>query len=102
MIVTVITVGVVQVALYQVIDVIPMGHRLVAAVGPVLVRFIMSVALVVRCASFRVGRVHFKAMIVHVIAVCVMHVAIVQIVCVSVVLHRRMAAIMAMLVGVGT
>jgi hypothetical protein len=68
-IVTVVAVEVVQVALHQVIDVISMGHCLVAAVGPVLVRFFMPVALVVRRASFRIRRVHLQAMVIHMIAV---------------------------------
>jgi hypothetical protein len=101
-IVTVVAVEVVQVALHQVIDVVPMRHSLVAAVGPVLVRFFMPGAFVVRRASFRIRRVHLQAMVVHVIAVRIMHMPVVQVVGVPVVFYRRMAAVLAMLVGVRT
>jgi len=68
-IVAVVAVTVVQVAFHQVIDVISMGHCLVAAVCPMNMRFVMPVAFVIWCAFVRVCRVHFQAMVVHVIAV---------------------------------
>lgn len=68
MIVTVIAVDVMQVALHQVIDVIAMGYRFMATVGGMPMRFFMPVALVLRRASFRIGRIHLKAMVVHMIA----------------------------------
>jgi hypothetical protein len=99
-IVTMIAVEVVQVALHQVIDMVAMGHSFVAAVGSMSVRLFMPVALVVRCASFRILRVHLQAMVVDMIAVCIVHMTIMQIVRMPIVLHRRMAAILPMLVGV--
>jgi hypothetical protein len=69
MIVTVFAVGVMQMAIHQIIDVISVRYCLVAAVGPMAMRFIMSVALVLGSTSLRIGRVHLQAMIVHVIAV---------------------------------
>jgi hypothetical protein len=69
MIVAVVAVGVVQMAIHQVIYVIAMGHCLVAAVAPMSVRLLMSVTLVAWRASFRIRRVHLDPMIVHVIAV---------------------------------
>jgi len=68
-IVAMVAVMVVQMALHKVIDVIPMGHCLVAAVCPMYVRFIMAGAFVVRRAFVRICRVHFQAMVVNVIAV---------------------------------
>jgi hypothetical protein len=69
MIVTVVAVGVMQVAIHQVIDVISVRYCLMAAVGPMAMRFLMPVALVLGSTSLRIGRIHFHAMIVHVIAV---------------------------------
>ena len=54
MIVAVDAMGVMQVAVHQVIDVIPVWHRLVAAVHAVNVLFIVSEAFVAWCAFLRI------------------------------------------------
>ena len=69
MIVTVVAVGVMQMAIHQVIDVISVRYCLVTAVGSMAMRFVMSVALVLGSTFLRIGRVDLQAMIVHVIAV---------------------------------
>ena len=90
--------GVVQVAVHQVIDVIPVGHRLVAAVRAVNVLLVMREAVVAWRAFLGIRRIHLNVVIVHVIAVRVVQVAIVKIVGVTIVLNRRVATVGAMLV----
>ena len=102
MIVAVAAMGMVQVAIHQVIDVIPVGYCLMAAVRAVNVRLIMPGTVVARCAFLRIHRAHLNAMVVHLIAVWIVQVAIVKIVRMAVVLHSRMATVRAMLVVVST
>lgn len=94
--------GMVQMTIHQVIDVIPVGYCLVAAVHAVNVRLIMSGTVVAWSAFVRIRRVHFNAVVVHVVAVWMVQVAIVKIVRVAIVLHSRMATVRAMLVAVST
>jgi hypothetical protein len=63
------TVVIVQMPVDQVIDVIPMRHRFVAAVCAVNVVLVMSGTLVRGCTFLRIGRTHFDGMIVDMIAV---------------------------------
>ena len=56
----------------------------------------------VRCAIFRIHRVHLNAVVVHVTIMRVVQVAIVQIVRVAIVFQGRMATIGAVLVAVST
>ena len=51
MVVTMIVVGVVQVALDEIIDMVAVGHRLVPAIGAVFVRDLVTAAIVVGCAA---------------------------------------------------
>ncbi len=51
MIVAMATVGVVQVAIYEIVDMIAVGHGLVSASGPMRVRCVVASALVSRRAS---------------------------------------------------
>jgi hypothetical protein len=53
-IVAVVTVGMVKVAIHQVVDMISVGYRLVAAVHAMSVRPIMSGAVVAWCAFIRI------------------------------------------------
>ncbi len=91
----------VQMAIHQVIHVIAMRNRFVAAVRTVSVRLLMRRAGVVRRAFLRVRCRHLDLMVVHMIAVSVMQVAIVQIIRVVVVFHGGVPAVWAMLVGMG-
>jgi hypothetical protein len=94
--------GMVQVAIHQVIDVIPMGYCLVSAVHAVNMRLIMSGTAVGWCAFLRIHRVHLNAVVVYVITVRMVHVAIVKIIRVAIVLHGFMATVRAMLVAMST
>jgi hypothetical protein len=99
-IVAVDAVGVVEVAVHQVIDVIPVRHRLVAAIRAVNVLLVVREAIMAWRTFLGIRRAHLNVMVVHVIAVGVVEVAIVKIVHVAIVLHRRMATVRAVLVAV--
>jgi hypothetical protein len=62
-VVAVVAVGVVQMPLDQVIDVVAVRHRLVAAARPVLVLLVVPAAVVARRAGRRVGRADFQAVL---------------------------------------
>jgi hypothetical protein len=62
-IITVIAVWMMQVALYEIIDVVAVGHRLVPAIAAVFVRALMAAAIVVGCAALRVLRTDFQDML---------------------------------------
>jgi len=94
--------GMVQMAVHQVIDVIPVRYCLMAAVGTVNVRLIMSRTFVAWCAFLRIRRAHLNAVVLNVIAVGMVQVAILKIVRVAIVLHGRMATVRAMFVAVST
>lgn len=64
-----IAVRMVQVAVDQVIDMVAVGNRFVAAAGTVAVGLVVSVALVFRGAAVRVLGADFQHMLVHVIPV---------------------------------
>jgi hypothetical protein len=63
MVVTMIAVGVVQVALDEIIDMVAVGHRLVAAIWAVFVRDLVTAAIVVGRAALRVLRTDFQDML---------------------------------------
>jgi hypothetical protein len=92
-VVAVTIVRVVEMALDQVVGVIAMRHRRMAAVDAVDVTGGMAGAAMVRRALGRVGRVDRDRVLIDVIAVDVMQVPIVQIVDVAGVLDRGMAAV---------
>lgn len=60
MVVTMIAVGMVQVALDEIIDMVAVGHRLVPAIGAVFVRDLVTAAIMVGCAALRVLRIDFQ------------------------------------------
>lgn len=92
--------GMMQVSIHQVIEVIPVRYRLMAAVHAVNVRLIMTGTLVALRAFLRVRRAYFDAVVVHMVAVGVVQVPIVKVVHVAIVLHSGMATVRAMLVAV--
>ena len=100
MIVAVSAVRMVQMAIYQVINMVAMRHGFVAAVGTVSVRLLMGGAAVVRCAFLRIRLGHLNLMVVHMITVIVMQVAIVKIIGVAVVFHGGVPAVWPMHVAV--
>jgi len=92
-VVAVAVVGVMEVALDQVIDVIPVRHARVSAAGAVDVVGGVAGAAMVRRALRRVGRVDGDRVFIDVIAVDVVQVSIVEIVDVAGVLDRDVAAV---------
>ena len=69
-------VGVMEVAIHQVIGVIPMRYSLVAAVRAVCMRLIMSGTGMARRTFLRINRAHCYLVVFHVISGKVMQVAI--------------------------
>jgi hypothetical protein len=92
-IVAVAAVGMMEVVLDQVVDVVPVGHGLVTAPRAVLVIGVVAGAAVVRRAVGRVVGVHPEGVLVHVVGVHVMEVSIVQVVDVILVLDRGVATV---------
>ena len=100
MIITVITVRMVEVAFNQVVGVVAVRNSLVSASRPVFVALFMSAAIVVRGTRCRVLPAYADLMLVNVIAVCVVEVPIVKIILMAVVLHGRVSAVRTMHVSV--
>jgi hypothetical protein len=100
MIVAMGAVEMVQMTFHEVVNVVPMGHGLMATGRPVNMRLLMSGAVVAWCAFLRIRRVHLNAVFVHVPIMWMVQVSIVKIVCVAIVVHGRMTTIRAMLVAV--
>jgi hypothetical protein len=73
-------VWVVQMAVHQVIDVVPVRNLRMAARGTVRVRLVVCPTGVLRRAPIRILPVHRDAVLVPVIIVCVVEVTIVEIV----------------------
>jgi hypothetical protein len=99
-VVAVTVVRVMQVAGHQIVDVIAVRDLLVTAIGTVNMAGRMSAAIVLRCAALRVTSSGGDLVIVDVIAVLMVHVAIVKVVGVSIVAHGDMSAIRTVRVGV--
>jgi hypothetical protein len=97
-VVAVVAVRVVQVAVHQIIDVLAVRDRLVAAVRPVLVCRVVGAARVFRRAGAGVGAVDFQLVFLDAAFAMVVQVAIVKVIDVVAVLDRRMTAIRAVLV----
>lgn len=89
--VTVAVVGVVQVAVHQIVHVVAVRHGRVATIGAMLMRGIVPGAIV-RGAIGRIGRADFQGALVVVPVMRTVEVSVVQIVDVVAVLHRRVAA----------
>lgn len=84
MVVTVVTVRVMQVAAHPVIDVRPMGNRRVPAAGAVLVGRWMHPAFMARLALLGVGVADGDDVVIHVVTVLVVEVAVMEVVLVPV------------------
>ena len=96
MIITVVSVSMVQMAVDQVIDVIPVRNRLVSAVRSVHVTGFVAAALMRRRALIGVARRHRNDVLVDVVAVWVMEMTVVQVIDVTIVLDRGVPAAGAM------
>ena len=87
-------------AIDEVIDVVAMRHRFVAAAGAMDVSGFVAVAVMIWGAGVRVGGADGDAVFIDVVAVRVVQVAVVQVVNVAVVLDGGVAAARAVLVRV--
>jgi hypothetical protein len=97
-VVTVIAVRMVQVAVDEIVDVIPMRHRFMAA--PRSVNVARLVAAAARRALVRIFGAHFEPVLVYMIAVRMMQMPVMQIINMIVVLDGSMSAVRAMLMVV--
>jgi len=98
-IVAMVAVRVMQVAVDQVIDMVAVGHRFMAAAGAVAVGLVVAVALVFRGAAIRVFGADFQHMLVHVIAVGMVQMTVVQVINVILMADGHMAALRPVLMG---
>lgn len=93
-------VGMMQVALDDIIHMVAMGNRLVAAPWAVVVPLVMAFAGVARGAGGRIFCGHLNFVLLHTLGGLVVQVAIVQVIDMVPVLHRGVAAGFAVLVAV--
>ncbi|MCO7233471.1 MULTISPECIES: hypothetical protein [unclassified Cobetia] len=99
MIITVVTMGVVQVAIDQVVDVIAVRNRFVTATRTMYVIRRMSIAAMLRCAGIGIYRSYLDDMLIHVVFMGMMQVTVMEVVNVVAMLDAGMATIRAMLMG---
>jgi len=97
-VVAVIAVRMVQVAVDEIVDVIPVRHRFMAASWSVNVARVVAAAA--RRALVRIFGTHFELMLVYMIAVRMMQMTVMQIINVIVVLDCSMSTVRAMLMVV--
>jgi hypothetical protein len=97
MVVAMITMGMVQPSIHEIIDVVPMGHGFVPAGRPVLVR-----ASRLWRAMHGIDRVDCNCMLINVILVRVMQMAIMKIIDMVIMPDRRMPAVGTMHVAMVT
>jgi hypothetical protein len=100
MVIAVVAMGMVQVAVHEIVRVVAMRHRFMAAAGAVTVATLVPTAAMAGRAVARVVAIHLEAMFVDVPVVHVVQMPVVQVVRVAVVQHCGMAALRAMLMGV--
>jgi hypothetical protein len=93
-------VRVMQMAADDIVDVVPVRDGLVTAVGAMCVGLRMFAAIVLRRAVRRVRGIHGKAVLVHMVAVDVVQVSVVEVIDMVAVLDRSMAAPRFVLMGV--
>ena len=99
-VVAVVPVHVVQVTVDEVVHVVAVGHRLVAAARTVDMVGLVAAALVVGRTGAGVGIGHFHSMLIHMVPVGMMEMTVVEVVDVPVVQDGRVAAVGAVLVFV--
>jgi hypothetical protein len=90
---------VMQVAVYQVVRMVAVGDRLVAAAGAVRVTVVVTVAAMIRGALGRVAGIDLEAMVIHVAIMHVVHVPVMQVIGVPIVHYCSVAAVRAVLMG---
>ncbi|WP_186064821.1 hypothetical protein [Burkholderia gladioli] len=99
MVVAVITVWMMQVAIDEIVNVIAMRHRFVAATRPVNMPRFMTTTLVVGRAALRIDAADLDHVLVNMVPMGMMQVPIMQIINVVTVLNPRVTAIWAMYMG---
>jgi hypothetical protein len=99
-VVAMVAVRMVQVALYQIIDVVAVRNRLVATTRAMFVRLLMAAAGMVRCTARGIRPVHFQVVFLHTALTHVVQMAVVQVIDMGIVVDGRVAAIWAVLVVV--
>ena len=87
-----VVVRVMQVILDEVINVISVWNRLVAAVRAMNVILVVRSAVVVMSAVGRIGAAHVNPVLVDMITLNIMQMPVVKIIDMAIVLHRRMTA----------
>jgi hypothetical protein len=95
-VVAMVAMGMVEMALNQVIHMVAVGNCFMTAIGAVLVAFFVLSAVVSRSALFRILSADRNLVLVHAIGLHVMQVSIVQVIHVVIVLHGCVTAIRAM------
>jgi len=98
-VVAVVAVRVMEVTSHEIVDMVAVGHGLVAATRPVNVTLVVSGALMMGCAAIGVGCRYFDYVFIDVTFVHVMQMPIVQVVDVAGVLDRGVPAIGPMNMG---
>jgi|GEM_PF-3103783 len=96
MIVAVVTVGVMEAPINQVVHMIPVGYRLMAAPGAM---FMVRTTTLNRGTLSGVGLIHRDHMLIHMIPVRVVEVTVVEVIHMIVMADGSVAAVRAMLVG---
>ena len=99
-VIAVVAVGVVQVAIDDVVDVIPVGHSLMTTSWSMDVVFIMACAAMTGRAGVWIGLRHLKPVLIYVVSMHVMKMAIMYIVDVISMPNRCVATIRPMYVCV--
>jgi hypothetical protein len=98
-IVAVIAMGMVEMPRHEIVDVTIVWHSLVSATASMDVPFVVPAAGVARRTGRRIHRATFERVLIHVVAVRMVQVAVMQVVSVILVLHRGMAAVGSMCVS---
>lgn len=92
MVIAVVAVRMMQVPVDEVVDVFAVGHRLVTAARAVHMVLVVASTLMLRGATFRIGRGDLDHVLIDVTIVHVVQMTVMQVVDVIAVAHRRVAA----------
>ena len=108
MIVAMVAVRMMQMAIDQIVHMVSVGHRFVAASRSVHMAGVVTTAAVLRCAPVGVGCGDLDHMLIHVVTMDMMEMPIMQIVDMAIVIDGSMPAIRAVhmrviaMLGIGT
>ena len=85
--------------IHKIVDVVAMGHSLVTAARPVHMTCLMPAARMIRCAAIWIDIAHFNLVFLdRPVGILVVQMTIVEEIGMSIVIHRRVTAILAVLV----